>query len=94
MNSLVLKCDLDDSIKVIQGYDSDIAKIKRYLASGKTSFFHVADDGTMYFKGRLVVPTKRAKLDCIPDVMKEAHDTPLSIHPGSTKMYQDIRQRY
>ena len=30
----------------------------------------------------------------IPDVMKEAHDTPLSIHPGSTKMYQGIRQRY
>src|SRR3954463_9460516 len=26
--------------------------------------------------------------------MKEAHDTPFSIHPGSTKMYQDIRQRY
>jgi len=29
-----------------------------------------------------------------PHVMKEAHDTPLSIHPGSTKMYQDIRRRY
>jgi hypothetical protein len=27
-------------------------------------------------------------------VMKEAHDTPLSIHPGSTKMYRDLRQRY
>ena len=27
-------------------------------------------------------------------VMEEAHDTPLSIHPGSTKMYQDIRQRF
>ena len=26
-------------------------------------------------------------------VMKEAHDTPLSIHPGSTKMYLDIRQK-
>ena len=26
--------------------------------------------------------------------MKEAHDTPLSIHPGSTKMYLDIRQKY
>ena len=26
--------------------------------------------------------------------MKEAHDTPLSIHPGSTKIYQYIRQRY
>ena len=51
MNSLVLKSDLDDSIKVIQGYDSDIANIKRYLASGKPSFFHVANDGMMYFKG-------------------------------------------
>src|SRR4051812_38939391 len=91
VNSLVLKSDLDNSIKVIQGYDSDIAKIKRYLASGKPSFFHVADDGTMYFKGRLVVLTKKANLDYTPDVMKEAHDTPLSIHPGSTKMYQDIR---
>ena len=28
------------------------------------------------------------------EVMEEAHDTPLSIHPGSTKMYQDIRQRF
>src|SRR4051812_24801297 len=26
--------------------------------------------------------------------MKEAHHSPLSIHPGSTKMYQDIRQWY
>ena len=26
--------------------------------------------------------------------MKEAHGTPLSSHPGSTKMYLDIRQKY
>jgi hypothetical protein len=32
--------------------------------------------------------------DMTRKVMKEAHATPLSIHPGSTKMYQDIRQRY
>ena len=31
---------------------------------------------------------------CTEDVMKKAHDTPLSIHPGSTKMYQDICQRF
>ena len=27
-------------------------------------------------------------------VLKEAHDTPLSIHPGSIKMYQDVKQSY
>ena len=27
-------------------------------------------------------------------VLKEAHESPLSIHPGSTKMYQDLRQRF
>ena len=26
--------------------------------------------------------------------MKEAHETPLSIHPGSTKMYQDLKQTF
>src|SRR4051812_12310290 len=27
-------------------------------------------------------------------ILKEAHDTPLLIHPGSTKMYRDLRQRF
>src|SRR4051812_12067213 len=94
VNSLAIKSDLDDSIKMIQGYATDIAKIKRHIASGKPSFFHVADDDTMYFKGRLVVPTIKPNLNYTLDVMKEAHHTPLSIHPGCTKMYQDLRQRY
>ena len=39
----------------------------------------------------IMVPTED-NLDRTQKVMEEAHDTPLSIHPGSTKMYQDIRQ--
>ena len=27
-------------------------------------------------------------------ILKEAHDSPLTIHRGSTKMYQDLRQRF
>ena len=95
MNSLVIEQDLDSKIKGRQHYDSEIQKIKRYVESGKPSFFTIDhDDDTMYFKGRLVVNTASANLNSAPDVMKEAHDTPLSIHPGSTKMYHDIRQRY
>ena len=27
-------------------------------------------------------------------ILKEAHDFDYSIHPGSTKMYQDLKQKY
>ena len=27
-------------------------------------------------------------------ILKEAHESALMIHPGSTKMYQDLRQRF
>src|ERR1041385_8542372 len=93
VNSLVFEVDLDKDIKFIQKADSDVKNIKRYLATGKPSVYRLADDQALYFKNRLVVPSK-GNLNLTPDVMKEAHDTPLSIHPGSTKMYQDLRQRY
>jgi ribonuclease HI len=96
VNSLVIEQDLESKIKGRQHYDSEIQKIKRYVESGKPSSFTIDhdDDDTLYFKGRLVVNTSSANMNSAPDVMKEAHDTPLSIHPGSTKMYQDLRQQY
>jgi hypothetical protein len=27
-------------------------------------------------------------------ILKEAHDSDYSIHPSSTKMYQDLKQKY
>ena len=27
-------------------------------------------------------------------ILNEAHDSAYSIHPGSTKMYQDLKERY
>ena len=91
LNTLVIEPTLEQSIKIIQLYDSTVQKIKRYLATGKPSDFSTDKDGALFFKDRLVVPRFK---DMQEDVMKEAHDTPLSIHPGSTKMYQDIRQRF
>ena len=28
------------------------------------------------------------------DILEEAHQTPYTIHPGATKMYQDLKQLY
>ena len=41
-----------------------------------------------------MVPCSKKNLEKTKRVMKEAHDMPLSIYPGSTKMYHDICQRF
>jgi hypothetical protein len=44
----------------------------------------------LWFKDRLVVPKREALKKKISD---EAHTLRNSIHPGSTKMYHDLRQQ-
>ena len=35
------------------------------------------------------------KIDSLREtILKKAHDSNYSIHPGSTKMYQDLKQKY
>ena len=96
VNNLVLESSLDTLIKSRQPVDPDIVKIKKNIAEGKPSSFTIDthDGDTVYFKGRLVVPVSKAIFNCGPAIMEEAHNSPLSIHPGSTKMYKDLRQRY
>jgi hypothetical protein len=45
----------------------------------------------MWFKNRICVPDIDSLCETI---LKEAHDSVYSIHPGSTKMYQDLKQKY
>src|SRR4051812_33521771 len=75
VNSLVVEPDLDGIIKWIQKAHSFVEKIKRFIARGQPSVFTIADDGTLYFKNRLVVPQSKPNLNLTPRVMKEAHDT-------------------
>jgi hypothetical protein len=48
-------------------------------------------EGILWFKERLVVPKKEALKKKILD---EAHTSRYSIHPGSTKMYHDLRKQF
>jgi hypothetical protein len=46
---------------------------------------------TIWFKDRICV----LEIDNLCEIiLKEAHDSDYSIHPGSTKMYQDLKQKY
>jgi hypothetical protein len=71
-----------------QSSDEGVAHIKRRLTEGdpKVNYFHVDEDCTLWFKDRLMVPKNH---ELRKKIFDEAHTSKYSIHPGSTKMYQD-----
>src|ERR1041385_4786307 len=91
LSTLVVKPTLVDQIKAAQKCARGIRYIKGNIASGKAKCFTLDNEGTIYFENRIVVPKNKNVRQLI---LKEAHESPLSIHPGSTKMYQDLRQRF
>ncbi|KAL0551996.1 hypothetical protein IC582_011089 [Cucumis melo] len=65
---------------------------KRGLAeAGQTAEFSLSSDGGLLFERCLCVPS-----DCAvkTELLSEAHSSPFSMHPGSTKMYQDLKRVY
>ena len=57
----------------------------------KYKCFRVDHKGILWFESRLVV-SKNQELR--KKILDEAHHSKFSIHPGSTKMYQDLRQNF
>ena len=55
------------------------------------SDFTIKEDGSLGCNSRLCVPDN---LELKKKIMKEAHSTPYTTHPGSTKMYQDLKSTY
>ncbi|GJZ62537.1 putative reverse transcriptase domain-containing protein [Tanacetum coccineum] len=53
--------------------------------------FDVRSDGTRYFDKRIWLPRYGGLRNLI---MHESHKSKYSIHPGSDKMYQDMKQLY
>jgi hypothetical protein len=71
--------------------DAKIQEIKDLITIGTCLEFTEDEQGTIWFKNRICVP----EIDSLREtILKEAHDSDYSIHPGSTKMYQDLRQKY
>jgi hypothetical protein len=58
---------------------------------GKCPDFCEDAKGVVWFKDRLCVPDIKLIQELI---LKEAHETAYSIHPGSEKMYQDLKKRF
>jgi hypothetical protein len=58
------------------------------MERGKAADYRLDDQGTLWLKDRICVPQNREIQDSI---LREAHDSRYSIHPGCTKMYKDLK---
>ena len=91
LTNITIESTIRDQITTAQKENKGIAHIKERVRKGKTTCFGIDDAGVLWFKNRLVVP-KVPKLR--QSIFEEAHTTRFSIHPGSNKMYHDLKQRF
>ncbi|KAL0543870.1 hypothetical protein IC582_018975 [Cucumis melo] len=80
-------------LRIIDAQSNDPYLVeKRGLAeAGQTTEFSLSSDGGLLFERRLCVPSDSAVKT---ELLSEAHSSPFSMHPGSTKMYQDLKRVY
>ncbi|KAK5825922.1 hypothetical protein PVK06_020805 [Gossypium arboreum] len=75
----------------LQKSDKDLQAKRKQCEADTGSDFIISSDGCLMFKDRICV-LKNDKL--IQKILHEAHSGCLSIHPGSTKMYNDLKKMY
>jgi hypothetical protein len=91
LHHITVSCTLKSRIINLQKTNTFIFHIKRKMKEQELKHFLVDEDGVLWFKDRLVVPKDR---DLRNQIMSEAYSSMLSIHPGSSKMYHDLKPHY
>jgi hypothetical protein len=87
--TIELEPTLEQDIRKGQKNDEKINEIRQLIIDGKGPYFHEDAEGVVWFKDRLCVPNITSIWERI---LKEAHETAYSVHPGSEKMYQDLKK--
>ncbi|XP_074377093.1 uncharacterized protein LOC141718613 [Apium graveolens] len=81
--SLKVEPNLVSRVKEAQKNDTGLKVIRYEVAGGKKKYFCVDDEGVTWLGRKLCVP---ADPKIREEILKEAHSSLFSIHPGSTKM--------
>jgi hypothetical protein len=76
---------------VAQQQDRLLPEARRRVSDGKPREFTIDENDLVRFKGRLCVPQKS---EVKVDILREAHKTPYTVHPGETKVYRDLKQNF
>jgi hypothetical protein len=91
LNQLKLQLVLMQKIIDAQRSDKGMKHIHDKIEANKANCFRKDDQGILWFNNRIVVPKD---MGVRQQILDEAHLSQYSIHPGITKMYQDLKQHY
>ena len=91
LSEMIIKYDLEDRIREAQKQCPEILEIQELMKEGKAVDYRVDEQGTLWLKDRICVPKDE---QIRGEILREGHDSKYSIHPGSTKMYQDLKDRF
>lgn len=78
-------------ISETQKNDQDLLAKRKQCEADTGSDFRIGADGCLTFKDRICVPKNE---ELIQKILQETHSGYFSIHPGSTKMYNDLKKMY
>jgi hypothetical protein len=71
--------------------DEKIQEIKRNIKEEKSPRFLEDEEGVLWYYGRIYVPNIKELKD---KILREAHESAYSIHPGGNKLYHDLKATY
>jgi hypothetical protein len=91
LSQLKLESVLLQRIMDAQRDNEGMKHIHEKIRARKAKCFRKDDQGIVWFNNRIVVPKNE---ELRQQILDEAHLSRYSIHPGSTKMYQDLKQHY
>ncbi|WVZ75493.1 hypothetical protein U9M48_023539 [Paspalum notatum var. saurae] len=89
--SLIIEPTIKDQIIAAQRQDKGMAHIIDEINERKKACFRLDEEGVLWFKNRLVVPKD---MELRKKILNEAHTSMFTLHPGSNKMYQDLKQKF
>ncbi|KAG8473291.1 hypothetical protein CXB51_035413 [Gossypium anomalum] len=78
-------------IRELQSDDPKLVLKRQTVQDNLSSEYSVDDGGMLRYRNRICVPNNSELKN---DILAEAHNSKYSIHPGSTKMYCDLKRMY
>ena len=92
MGSLVATPSLLSRVIESQCQDAEIVSIRDRVQSGMgDEGWTIHTNGSLRYRRRVVVPQLT---DLREEILREFHCSRFAVHPGVTKMYQDLRRQY
>ena len=91
LNHIKVTSDFKDQIARSQREDEEFLKIVAQVKEGKLKGFAQDVEGVWRYQGRICVPVKDNLRSMI---VEEAHKGHFTMHPGTTKMYQDLKRMF